>query len=42
MIRETKVAAGGVGKLPAVERALIGERPSERLRARAVAPAICM
>lgn len=35
VIREAKVAAGGVGtvpwKLPAVERALIGERPSEAL-----------
>lgn len=42
MIREAKVAAGGVGKLPAVERALIGELLSERLWARAVASAICM
>ncbi|MEU9291395.1 xanthine dehydrogenase family protein subunit M [Streptomyces sp. NPDC048275] len=43
LIREAKVAAGGVGtvpwKLPAVERALIGERPSERLWARAAASA---
>ena len=35
VIREAKVAAGGVGtvpwKLPAVERALVGERPSGRL-----------
>jgi xanthine dehydrogenase YagS FAD-binding subunit len=35
VIREAKVAAGGVGtvpwKLPEVERALIGERPSETL-----------
>ncbi|WP_033318204.1 FAD binding domain-containing protein [Streptomyces yerevanensis] len=35
VIREAKVAAGGVGtvpwKLPAVEQALIGERPSDRL-----------
>ncbi|GAA2660818.1 xanthine dehydrogenase family protein subunit M [Streptomyces vastus] len=35
VIREAKVAAGGVGtvpwKLPAVERALIGERPSDAL-----------
>ncbi|MFG2550763.1 FAD binding domain-containing protein [Streptomyces sp. NPDC048581] len=35
VIREARVAAGGVGtvpwKLPAVERALIGERPSDRL-----------
>ncbi|MEU5891735.1 xanthine dehydrogenase family protein subunit M [Streptomyces sp. NPDC047461] len=35
VIREAKVAAGGVAtvpwKLPAVERALIGERPSDRL-----------
>jgi xanthine dehydrogenase YagS FAD-binding subunit len=35
VIREAKVAAGGVGtvpwKLPAVERRLIGERPSEAL-----------
>ncbi|GHC95899.1 carbon-monoxide dehydrogenase medium subunit [Streptomyces violarus] len=39
VIREAKVAAGGVGtvpwKLPAVERALIGERPSGRLWAEA-------
>ncbi|WP_406437286.1 xanthine dehydrogenase family protein subunit M [Streptomyces sp. NBC_01613] len=39
VIREAKVAAGGVGtvpwKLPAVERALLGERPSDRLWARA-------
>ncbi|GAA2591036.1 FAD binding domain-containing protein [Streptomyces roseoviolaceus] len=39
VIREAKVAAGGVGtvpwKLPAIERALIGERPSDRLWAEA-------
>ncbi|MEV0634084.1 xanthine dehydrogenase family protein subunit M [Streptomyces sp. NPDC050619] len=39
VIREAKVAAGGVGtvpwKLPAVERRLIGERPSKRLWAEA-------
>ncbi|MET7655811.1 xanthine dehydrogenase family protein subunit M [Streptomyces sp. NPDC005486] len=39
VIREAKVAAGGVGtvpwKLPVVERALIGERPSDRLWAKA-------
>ncbi|MGW0423090.1 FAD binding domain-containing protein [Streptomyces sp. NPDC003015] len=39
VIREAKVAAGGVAtvpwKLPAVERALIGERPSDRLWAEA-------
>ncbi|MEV0641613.1 xanthine dehydrogenase family protein subunit M [Streptomyces sp. NPDC050619] len=39
LIREAKVAAGGVGtvpwKLPAVERHLIGERPSESLWAEA-------
>ncbi|MEU9313898.1 xanthine dehydrogenase family protein subunit M [Streptomyces sp. NPDC048256] len=39
VIREAKVAAGGVGtvpwKLPAVEEALVGERPSDRLWARA-------
>jgi xanthine dehydrogenase YagS FAD-binding subunit len=39
VIREAKVAAGGVGtvpwKLPAVERHLIGERPSEALWAEA-------
>ncbi|TMR22226.1 xanthine dehydrogenase family protein subunit M [Nonomuraea turkmeniaca] len=39
VIREAKVAAGGVGtvpwKLPAVERRLIGERPSAALWARA-------
>ncbi len=39
VIREAKVAAGGVGtvpwKLPAVEKALIGERPSGRLWAEA-------
>ncbi|MET9518317.1 xanthine dehydrogenase family protein subunit M [Streptomyces sp. NPDC002994] len=39
VIREAKVAAGGVGtvpwKLPAVERHLIGERPSQRLWAEA-------
>ncbi|MER5180989.1 xanthine dehydrogenase family protein subunit M [Streptomyces sp. NPDC002896] len=43
LIREAKVAAGGVGtvpwKLPAVEQALIGERPSERLWAEAAAHA---
>jgi xanthine dehydrogenase YagS FAD-binding subunit len=43
VIREAKVAAGGVGtvpwKLPAVERHLIGERPSETLWAGAVAQA---
>ncbi|PSM44780.1 FAD-binding molybdopterin dehydrogenase [Streptomyces dioscori] len=43
VIREAKVAAGGVGtvpwKLPAVEEALIGERPSERLWARAAGSA---
>jgi xanthine dehydrogenase YagS FAD-binding subunit len=41
VIREAKVAAGGVGtvpwKLPAVERALVGERPSDRLWAEAAA-----
>ncbi|MEH0510022.1 xanthine dehydrogenase family protein subunit M [Streptomyces sp. B21-106] len=39
VIREAKVAAGGVGtvpwKLPVVERHLIGERPSDRLWAEA-------
>ncbi|MFJ1969160.1 FAD binding domain-containing protein [Streptomyces sp. NPDC087903] len=39
VIREAKVAAGGVGtvpwKLPAVERHLLGERPSEALWVRA-------
>jgi xanthine dehydrogenase YagS FAD-binding subunit len=39
VIREAKIAAGGVGtvpwKLPAVEQALIGERPSGRLWAEA-------
>ncbi|MBO3682565.1 xanthine dehydrogenase family protein subunit M [Streptomyces sp. NEAU-YJ-81] len=44
VIREAKVAAGGVGtvpwKLPAVERVLIGERPSERLWARAATSAV--
>ncbi|MFE5399066.1 FAD binding domain-containing protein [Streptomyces sp. NPDC056568] len=39
VIREAKVAAGGVGtvpwKLPAVEQALLGERPSDRLWSRA-------
>lgn len=39
VIREAKVAAGGVGTvpwtLPAVERRLIGERPSDRLWAKA-------
>ncbi|MFE2634404.1 FAD binding domain-containing protein [Streptomyces scopuliridis] len=43
VIREAKVAAGGVGtvpwKLPAVERHLIGERPSETLWAAAAARA---
>ncbi|MCT9137612.1 FAD binding domain-containing protein [Streptomyces violarus] len=43
VIREAKVAAGGVGtvpwKLPAVERALVGERPSDRLWAEAAAHA---
>ncbi|MGW4080797.1 FAD binding domain-containing protein [Streptomyces asiaticus] len=43
VIREAKVAAGGVGtvpwKLPAVERHLIGERPSDRLWAQAAAQA---
>ncbi|MFE3140980.1 FAD binding domain-containing protein [Streptomyces scopuliridis] len=43
VIREAKVAAGGVGtvpwKLPAVERHLIGERPSESLWAAAAARA---
>ncbi|MFG1708164.1 FAD binding domain-containing protein [Nonomuraea sp. M3C6] len=43
VIREAKVAAGGVGtvpwKLPAVERRLIGERPSEALWAEAAAHA---
>ncbi|WP_327730842.1 xanthine dehydrogenase family protein subunit M [Streptomyces sp. NBC_00487] len=43
VIREALVAAGGVGtvpwKLSAVERALIGERPSERLWTRAAASA---
>ncbi|MBR8638245.1 xanthine dehydrogenase family protein subunit M [Streptomyces tuirus] len=43
LIREAKVAAGGVGtvpwKLPAVERHLIGERPSEALWAAAAARA---
>ncbi|MEV0227806.1 FAD binding domain-containing protein, partial [Streptomyces sp. NPDC050704] len=44
VIREAKVAAGGVGtvpwKLPAVERHLIGERPSDRLWAEAAEHAI--
>ncbi|GGS97226.1 FAD binding domain-containing protein [Streptomyces violaceus] len=39
VIREAKVAAGGVGtvpwRLPAIEQALIGERPSDRLWAEA-------
>ncbi|MFD6277199.1 FAD binding domain-containing protein [Streptomyces sp. NPDC060209] len=39
VIREAKVAVGGVGtvpwKLPAVEQALLGERPTERLWGRA-------
>ncbi|MEU1193621.1 xanthine dehydrogenase family protein subunit M [Streptomyces sp. NPDC005859] len=43
VIREAKVAAGGVGtvpwKLPAVERNLIGERPSESLWSAAAAKA---
>ncbi|MGW3725046.1 FAD binding domain-containing protein [Streptomyces sp. NPDC000851] len=43
VIREAKVAAGGVGtvpwKLPAVERALTGKRPSDRLWAEAAAAA---
>ncbi|MFH8534506.1 FAD binding domain-containing protein [Streptomyces tendae] len=43
VIREAKVAAGGVGtvpwKLPAVERRLIGERPSEDLWTQAAAQA---
>ncbi|WP_405539824.1 FAD binding domain-containing protein [Streptomyces sp. NBC_00075] len=43
VIREAKVAAGGVGtvpwKLPAVEAALLGERPSDRLWAEAAAHA---
>ncbi|MFC9913267.1 FAD binding domain-containing protein [Streptomyces sp. NPDC127197] len=43
VIREAKVAAGGVGtvpwKLPAVERHLVGERPSEALWAAAAARA---
>ncbi|MER5443537.1 xanthine dehydrogenase family protein subunit M [Streptomyces sp. NPDC002790] len=43
VIREAKVAAGGVGtvpwKLPSVERALVGERPSEQLWAKAAASA---
>ncbi|MBA2951934.1 FAD binding domain-containing protein [Streptomyces himalayensis] len=43
VIREAKVAAGGVGtvpwKLPAVEQHLIGERPSEALWAAAAAKA---
>ncbi|MFJ3445799.1 FAD binding domain-containing protein [Streptomyces sp. NPDC086081] len=43
IIREAKVAAGGVGtvpwKLPAVEQALIGQRPSDRLWERAAASA---
>ncbi len=41
VIRAAKVAAGGVGtvpwKLPAVERALLGRRPSDRLWAEAAA-----
>ncbi|MFC9056423.1 FAD binding domain-containing protein [Streptomyces sp. NPDC057074] len=44
VIREAKVAAGGVGtvpwKLPAVEQHLIGERPSEALWAAAAAKAV--
>ncbi|WP_328843360.1 FAD binding domain-containing protein [Streptomyces sp. NBC_00258] len=43
VIREAKVAAGGVGtvpwKLPAVERHLVGERPSESLWTAAAAKA---
>ncbi|WP_405962088.1 xanthine dehydrogenase family protein subunit M [Streptomyces sp. NBC_00723] len=43
MIREAKVAAGGVGtvpwKLPAVERHLLGERPSDSLWTAAAAKA---
>ncbi|MFG3516815.1 FAD binding domain-containing protein [Streptomyces bobili] len=43
VIREAKVAAGGVAtvpwKLPAVEQALIGERPSDRLWAEAASHA---
>jgi xanthine dehydrogenase YagS FAD-binding subunit len=43
VIRAAKVAAGGVGtvpwKLPTVERLLIGERPSDRLWAKAAARA---
>ncbi|MFI6936165.1 FAD binding domain-containing protein [Streptomyces sp. NPDC050287] len=43
VVREAKVAAGGVGtvpwKLPAVEQHLIGERPSESLWAEAAAKA---
>ncbi|WP_326663257.1 xanthine dehydrogenase family protein subunit M [Streptomyces canus] len=43
VIREAKVAAGGVGtvpwKLPAVERHLLGERPSEALWSAAAAKA---
>ncbi|MDQ1006780.1 xanthine dehydrogenase YagS FAD-binding subunit [Streptomyces sp. V4I23] len=43
VIREAKVAAGGVGtvpwKLPAVEQRLVGERPSEALWAAAAARA---
>ncbi|MER6346589.1 FAD binding domain-containing protein [Streptomyces sp. NPDC001595] len=43
VIRQAKVAAGGVGtvpwRLPAVEHRLIGERPSERLWTRAAAVA---
>jgi xanthine dehydrogenase YagS FAD-binding subunit len=44
VIQEAKVAAGGVGtvpwKLPAVERELIGKRPSDRLWAEAAGRAI--
>ncbi|MFF5372758.1 FAD binding domain-containing protein [Streptomyces sp. NPDC013187] len=44
VIREAKVAAGGVGtvpwKLPAVERELIGERPSNALWAKAAEHAV--
>ncbi|MGA5200415.1 FAD binding domain-containing protein [Streptomyces variegatus] len=44
VIREARVAAGGVGtvpwKLPAVERHLVGERPSESLWTAAAAKAV--
>ncbi|WP_446046556.1 FAD binding domain-containing protein [Streptomyces olivaceus] len=43
IVREARVAAGGVGtvpwKLSAVERALVGERPSDRLWAKAAGSA---